>query len=100
MSRKPWYDIGVNNAILDLNDEHPNATAIFGGALYAYEYVKDSYPDLDGFVTYLPHVAQTAKLLNWHEGVEGALRTFCHLCYLDPELVELYLGVHFCDLYS
>lgn len=87
-----WYDQGVYNAIMHLDKQYPNAIPVFGGALGAYEYVNSDTPALDKFMMCLPDVAKNAKFYNWHEGAVGALRRFCHLCLIDPDLVEMYLG--------
>ena len=88
------YD--VKKVIEALDVKQPNAIPIFGGALWAYEYAKKG--DIKTFVTYLPHVISEAKLRGWHEGVAGALRRFCHICFVDPMLIEAYLGIRFEEL--
>ena len=81
----------IIHAIEALSTKHRHAIAIFGGAYHAVKHNND----MDKFVDYLPHVVQSAKFYNWHEGVVGALRTFCHLCFVDPALVECYIGARF-----
>ena len=83
----------VKQIIEQLADEHSSAIPIFGGALWAYEYAKVG--DLANFVNYLPHVVSEAKFRHWHEGIDGALRRFCHICLVDPMLIEVYLGIRF-----
>ena len=90
-----WYDEGVHAAITALADKYDNAIPIFGGALGAYNYINNDSLDYDSFVRCLSHVIHNAKFYNWHEGVVGALRRFCHLCYIDPALIELYIGMTF-----
>ena len=89
-----WYNQGVCNAITALNGKYHNAIPIFGSALQAYEY----NPDLDKFVAKLPDVAISAKFYGWYEGVVGALYRFCHLCLIDPALIEAYIGMSFATL--
>lgn len=93
-----WYDNGIHNAIESLSAKYPNAIPVFGGALSAYNYVNSDTPNLEKFISFFPTVAKNADFYNWHEGKVGALRRFCNLCYIDPALVELYMGVCFADL--
>ena len=83
----------IEQRLENLSKQHDNVYPIFAGAYYAYDSAQKA--DLETFVEFLPHVAQSAKLLNWHTGVAGALRTFCNLCMVDPMLIEAYLGVKF-----
>lgn len=92
------HDPAIYNAITALDDKYPNAIAIFGGALRAYDYINCDEPSFEKFVAYLPTVAKNAKFYRWHEGTVGALRRFCHLCLVDPMLVELYLGMSLNEL--
>ncbi|MGN5455177.1 MAG: hypothetical protein ACI4XN_04260 [Candidatus Kurthia intestinigallinarum] len=85
-----WYDEGVKNAIESLSEKYPNAIPVFGGALGAYEYVNSDNPDFNKFMVCLCHAVDNARFYNWHEGVAGAVRRFCHLCLVDPALVEVY----------
>ena len=93
-----WYDKSVYNAIVALNEEHNNAIAVFGGALSAYECINSDEPNIEKFVAYLPSIASNAKFYKWHEGIVGALHRFCHLCLIDPYLIELYLGMSLDEL--
>lgn len=88
-----WYDEAVYNAIVELSDKHDNVIPVFGGALSASKYA-DS---MSKFVEFLPDVVNSAKFYKWHGGVAHALRTFCHLCFVDPALVECYLGMTFAE---
>lgn len=93
-----WYDSGVHSAIVALSEQHSNAIPIFGGALGAYNCINSDEPNMEQFVAYLSSVASNAKFYRWHEGVVGALHRFCHLCLIDPYLVELYIGMSFNEL--
>ena len=93
-----WYDQGVHNAIMSLNSKYPNAIPVFGGALGAYNCINCDKPDFSKFVSYLPDLIHSAKFHHWHEGAVGAIHRFCHLCMVDPALVEVYLGVSFAEL--
>ena len=73
--------------ILALNEKHPNAIPIFGGALWV--------DGIEKLVKSLPNVVSEVKFRGWHEGAAGACRTFCHLCLIDPMLVEAYIGMKF-----
>ena len=95
-----WYDPVVYNAITALDNKYPNAIPVFGGALGAYNCINSDTPDLKQFVSYLPSVIHSAKFHKWHEGTVGALRRFCHLCFVDPSLIEAYIGYSFDELNS
>ena len=82
-----FYDASRIPTIEALNEQHQGAIAIFGGALWV-----EGIEDLVGS---LPHIIREAKYRNWHEGVASACRTFCHLCHIDPMLVEVYIGMRF-----
>lgn len=86
----------ISASLHQLNNKYDNAIAVLGGAYYAYEAVK--HGDMMAFAEFLPAVAQNAKRFNWHGGISGALRKFCHICLIDPSLVEIYLGVNFDNL--
>lgn len=73
--------------IEDLNDKHSHAISIFGGAVYVQT--------IDDVINKLPHVIMMSKFYEWHESVAQACRTFCHLCFIDPMLVEAYIGMKF-----
>lgn len=90
-----WYDESVYNAITRLSAKYPNAIPVFGCALGAYNCVSS---DLEKFISYFPEVAKNADFYNWHEGVVGALRRFCHICYVDPALVELYMSMNLAEV--
>ena len=62
--------------------------------MYAYEHIDN----FGKFTEYELDVARSAKVFHWHKGVADAMRTFCHICYVDPALVEVYLGFHFNEL--
>ena len=92
-----WYDDAVHDRITALSDKYDNAIPIFGGALGAYNYINTDNPDFESFVKYLPSVISHAKFFKWHEGVVGALRRFCRLCFVDPALIECYIGARLED---
>ena len=86
----------IKQIIEELDDKHSNAIPIFCGAISAYECAERG--DIDGFVKHLPHVVCEAKFRNWHEGIVGALNRFCRMCFIDPMLIEAYLGMRFEEL--
>ena len=83
----------VEQRILELCDKYDNALGVFSGAYFADGIAKAG--DIATFCEFLPGVVRNAKFFQWHEGVAGALRRFCHLCMVDPTLVEAYLGMKF-----
>ena len=92
-----WYDQGVYNAITALDEKYPNAIPVFGGALSAYNNIHSDCPDYMSFVESVLSAAKNAAFHDWHEGTVGAMRRFCHLCFIDPSLIELYIGMTFAE---
>lgn len=86
----------IEQKLMSMNEKYPDTIAVLGGAYFAYDAISNG--DIATFVEFLPHVAQSAKFLKWHNGVAGALRQFCHLCLVDPSLIEVYLGTTFNEI--
>lgn len=78
-----------------LNEQYEHFIPIFGGAYHAVEYAQPETMDLEKFSNYLLNVPSSAKFWGWEKGIEDALNTFCHLCMIDPMLIELYLNIRF-----
>ena len=93
-----WYDPVIKSAIEKLGEKYSNAIPVFGCALSASKYLEADNYDFNKFVSFLPTVIGDAQFFKWHEGVLGALRTFCRLCFVDPALVEAYLGISFVEV--
>ena len=72
-----------------LNEKYNNAIPIFGGALWI-----DS-TDIWQVIDYLPTIIHNAKFWRWHAGLADACRMFCHCLFVDPALVECYIGMKF-----
>lgn len=74
-------------AVEALDEKHPNAIPIFGGAIWI--------KDIEGIIQSLPHIIHSAKFFKWHDTLANACRTFCSLCFVDPALVECCIGMKF-----
>lgn len=74
-----------------MEEVHPNTIPVLGGARFAIEHTEN----FAEFVSYLPTVVHNAQFFGWAEGIANALKTFCHLCLVDPMLIEVYLGMTF-----
>ena len=90
-----WYDQSIKSAIEELADQYPNAIPVFGGALSAAKYVHGDTFDMHKFCDMLADAIDNATFFGWHEPSADVARRFCHLCYIDPALVEVYLGIRF-----
>lgn len=90
-----WYDQSIYNAINALSSKHSNAIPVFGCALSAAKYLQEDNYDFHKFVSFIPTVIQDAKFFKWHGGVINAIHIFCRLCYVDPAIVECYIGMSF-----
>lgn len=88
-------DQGTIQRIMALDKKYPNAIPVFGGAAFAYNCIHAETPDFERFIEYLFAAVDFAHIRKWHEGLAGACRTFCHLCLVDPMLIEAYLGFRF-----
>ncbi len=84
---EPIEPTATQKAIEALAEKHSNAIAIFGGALWVH--------DLEMLIASLPSVISGAKFWKWHAGLADACRQFCHLCFIDPMLVECSIGMTF-----
>ena len=85
---EPEPEVSVTEKmILALNEKHRNAIPIFGGALWV--------DGIEKLINSLPHVISEVKFRGWHESLADACRTFCHLCLIDPMLVEVSIGMSF-----
>lgn len=87
------YDTSIKAAVEHLDAQHPgeHVIAIFGGAIW-----EDTHNiNLEQFSKHLVQLAHNAVFFKWHKGIVDAMRTYCHLCYIDPALIECYWGQYF-----
>jgi hypothetical protein len=92
------YDVA--EILHNLNEQHEHAIAVLGGAYFAITCVHGDNIDMDQFVMFLPDVINKAQFFGWHEGIVGALNRFCHICLVDPALIEAYIGMRFEEVAS
>ena len=88
-----WYDPTIKASIEALGKKYPNAIPVFGGALSAAKYVNCDNPNMGKFISMIADAIRSAEFYGWHEDAIGVIKRFCNLCYVDPALVECYLGV-------
>lgn len=83
----------VRTEIRVLANKYPNenVVSIFGGAVEDVEITNN----LEMFCNHLIYIARRAAFWKWHKGVADAMRVYCHLCYVDPYLIEAYCGTTF-----
>ena len=72
-----------------------NGVAVLGGAYHAYDCMNSENIDIHKFCEYLLSCVQPAIYFGFEGGIKNALNTFCHLCLVDPMLIEAYLGIRF-----
>ena len=77
--------------IEDLHEKHGNAIPIFGGAIFM------DGADLEKAALYLPSIIRNAEFFKWHDTLANACRVFCHCLFIDPMLMESYIGSTFED---
>ena len=80
----------VWDALLKLQREYPHSFAVFSGAALAEDYARNG--DLDKFSKSMLDCMINAVRFHWHESAADAARRFCHLCLVDPALMEVHLG--------
>ena len=86
---EPMQPTSTQTFIEELDKKYPNAIPIFGGAIWI-----DSADILD-VIAYLPSIIRHAKIWKWHGGLADACRMYCHCLFVDPALVECYIGMKF-----
>lgn len=86
-----WYDPSVKTAIEELSEQYSNAIPVFGGALGAYNALEVG--DYVKFEMMMLNAVDNAKFFRWHEPAITVARRFCRLCYVDPMLIEVHLGM-------
>lgn len=79
----------TRNFIEALDEKHPNAIPIFGGALWI------DPANIEAIIAYLPTIIHNAKFWQWHAGLADACRQFCHCLFVDPALIECAIGMKF-----
>ncbi len=75
-----------------LNEKYRNAIPIFGGAIWI------DGSDIEKVALYLPSIIRNAEFHGWHDTLANACRVFCHCLFVDPALLEAYIGYTFEDL--
>lgn len=73
-----------------------SAISVLGGAAFAASAMEAG--DWEGFCRFLLNVPSFATPTSWPNGIQDAMETFCHICMVDPRLVEVYLGATFAEL--
>ena len=68
-----------------------DAIAVFIQAESGYKNIKKG--NMEGFVRDMFSCGHQAKFRHWYEGCAEAMRRFCHICNVDPGLIEAYLGI-------
>lgn len=84
---EPMETTVTQRLIEKLAETHRNAIPIFGVALWV-----DGVEEL---VDCLPNLIHDVKFFGWHDTPANACRTLCRLCFVDPALVECYIGMKF-----
>lgn len=92
------WDKGAEVRLYALQKTYPDAIPVLGGAVFAATAVAEN--DLDALVEYLVNAVTnpSSRVKNWRGGVVSICENFCHVCLVDPKLVELYMGYTFAEL--
>lgn len=91
-------DAGAYNRLYALQKTYPYAVPVLGGAIYASTAAKMG--DMDALVGWMAHALDTRdyKVQHWEGGIVSICENFCHVCLVDPKLVEAYMGMTFADI--
>ena len=87
---------GYRQAIINKVENLAQGPAVFGGALWAYQYIEDN--DLHSFCKMLSDVVFNVQFYHSEYSISQAMKIFCELCLIDYMLIEAYLGVSFNDI--
>ena len=81
----PKFNESTYQILHDMDKTRPNVFQMFGGAVYV--------STIEDLVNCLPHIISYSR----HKGYDviDNIKTFCHICLIDPMLVEAYLGMRF-----
>jgi hypothetical protein len=88
----------VENNIRALAQTHENAIAVMGGAYFAAQDIHQDTPNFNAFIYKMDEMIRQHLFRDYDEPLEKSMKTFCHLCMVDPALVEAYLGMKFKDI--
>lgn len=88
---EPFAPNATQKFIEALAEKHDNAIPIFGGAIFL------DGSNLESIALYLPAIIRNAEFFRWHDSLANACRQFCHCLFIDPMLMEAYIGSSFED---
>jgi hypothetical protein len=88
---EPMAPTATQRFIERLQEKHDNAIPIFGGAIFI------DGSDIYKVALYLPSIIRNAEFFRWHDTLANACRVFCHSLFIDPMLMEAYIGSSFED---
>lgn len=98
MSKNYEWDKGAEKRLYALKKVYPDAIPVLGGAVFAATAIAEN--DMDEFVEYLAFAitCPSLRVKCWPGGIVSICEEFCHICLVDPKLVEVYLGYTFAEI--
>ena len=75
---------------LEANCFGPRSIEIYGGA---YHLCANGSPSLEDAAFCIASAIRSAKFFEPETETETIIRNFCHLLFIDPMLMEVYLGI-------
>lgn len=76
---------------LESNCFGPKSIPIYGGLYHLYTH--EDEPSLSSIVDCINECVRSAKFYEPETAPEKVVRNVCALCFIDPMLLEVYLGV-------
>ena len=72
----------------NMDKTRPDVFPMFGGAVYV--------STIEDLINCLPHIINYSKRKGYD--IVDNIHTFCHICLIDPMLVQAYIGIEFAKL--
>ena len=74
--------------LCDMSKTQPDVIPMYGGAVYV--------STIDELISCLPHIISYSRIKDYD--IIDSINTFCHICLMDPMLVQAYIGTAFEEL--
>lgn len=76
---------------LESNCFGPKSIPVYGGVYHLYTH--EDEPSLSSIIDCINECVRSAKFYEPETAPEVVVRNVCHLCFIDPMIIEAYVGV-------